>query len=50
LWLAEGTPVKKAARGPRVGVEYAREWALKPYRLWEAGNRWVSAMPRKVRT
>lgn len=44
--LAAGPPVKRVKRGPRIGVDYAREWALKPYRWWEHGNRWVSATPR----
>lgn len=42
LWLAEGAPVKRVARGPRIGVDYAREWAAKPYRFWERGNDHVS--------
>jgi DNA-3-methyladenine glycosylase len=29
-------------RGPRVNVDYAGEWAQRPYRLWIAGNRFVS--------
>jgi DNA-3-methyladenine glycosylase len=28
--------------GPRVGVDYAGEWVLKPWRFWLKGNRWVS--------
>ncbi|MBK7857051.1 MAG: DNA-3-methyladenine glycosylase [Archangiaceae bacterium] len=42
LWLAEGTPPSRVARGPRIGVDYAREWAAKPYRYWERDNPHVS--------
>lgn len=27
---------------PRIGVDYAGEWALKPLRFYIAGNRWIS--------
>jgi DNA-3-methyladenine glycosylase len=27
---------------PRIGVDYAGDWALKPLRFYIAGNRWVS--------
>ncbi len=30
---------RKIARGPRVGVGYAGEWAEKPYRFWIRGSR-----------
>ena len=30
------------ARGPRIGVDYAGEWARKPYRLWIRGHPHVS--------
>ncbi len=36
------TPEGEVARGPRIGVAYAGEWAEKPLRFWMAGNRWVS--------
>lgn len=44
LWIAVGQPVpaERIARGPRVGVDYAREAALWPLRFAEAGNRHVS--------
>ena len=29
-------------RGPRVGVDYSGPWAVKPYRFWIRGNRFVS--------
>jgi DNA-3-methyladenine glycosylase len=42
LWLAEGTTATRIARGPRIGVDYAKEWAAKPYRFWERDNPHVS--------
>jgi DNA-3-methyladenine glycosylase len=35
LWLEEGEPVSlaKIHRTPRIGVDYAEEWAQKPYRF-----------------
>ena len=45
VWLEEG-PVRIApaaiARGPRVGIDYAGEWAAKPWRFWLRGNPFVS--------
>lgn len=41
LFLAEG-PRGTVSAGPRVGVDYAKEWAAKPWRFFEAGNRFVS--------
>ena len=29
-------------RGPRIGVDYAGEWAARPYRLWTDGDPHVS--------
>ncbi len=48
LWLEEGRPVasSKVMRGPRIGVDYAGEWAAKPYRLWVKDNPHVSRTPR----
>lgn len=44
LWLECGLPVAPSAvaQGPRIGVDYAGEWALKPFRFWEKDNRFVS--------
>jgi DNA-3-methyladenine glycosylase len=42
LRLVKGTSPRRIARGPRIGVEYAKEWAKKPYRFWEHGNPHVS--------
>lgn len=48
LFLAESA-VRRGAlgRSPRVGVDYAGVWAEKPWRYFEAGNRWVSKAPRR---
>jgi len=44
LFLEDAAPVppRRVARGPRIGVDYAGEWAEKPYRLWVQGSRGVS--------
>lgn len=34
LFVAAGEAPKAIATGPRVGVDYAKEWAAKPYRFW----------------
>lgn len=35
-------PNHAPACGPRIGVDYAGEWASRPLRFWIAGNPWVS--------
>jgi DNA-3-methyladenine glycosylase len=45
VWLEEGRGEIRASHisaGPRVGIEYAREWANKPWRFWIKGNPYVS--------
>ena len=44
FFIAPGPAVKPAdiVAGPRVGVDYAGEWARKPLRFCVAGNRFVS--------
>ncbi len=45
LWLAAPDQPPDAAvmdSGPRVGVDYAGEWANRPWRFWLAGNPSVS--------
>ncbi|MGH7803752.1 MAG: DNA-3-methyladenine glycosylase, partial [Candidatus Binatia bacterium] len=37
---------REIARGPRIGVAYAGEDALRPWRLWVRGEPAVSAGPR----
>jgi len=33
-------------RSPRINVAYAGDWARKPWRFYERGNRYVSVSPR----
>lgn len=35
-------PRQEVRRGPRIGVEYAGEWAEKPYRFWVKGSPCIS--------
>jgi DNA-3-methyladenine glycosylase len=45
VWLEEGSariPRSAIARGPRVGIDYAGEWAARPWRFWLRGNPCVS--------
>lgn len=44
LFIEEGRVVspRHIARGPRIGVDYAGEWAGKPYRFWLKNNPHVS--------
>lgn len=48
LWLEAAQRAPEAiCAGPRIGVDYAGEWARRPWRFWEDGNRWVSVLPRR---
>lgn len=38
----EGTPDREIATSPRIGVAYAGEWALKPWRFYLEDSPWVS--------
>jgi len=45
VWLEDkGTAIapENIAAGPRIGVDYAGEDALLPWRFWVKGNKWVS--------
>ncbi|MEK6606428.1 MAG: hypothetical protein AABZ30_02100 [Myxococcota bacterium] len=42
LFSEPGTPPSRVGRSRRIGVEYAGAWARKPWRLFVAGNRFVS--------
>jgi DNA-3-methyladenine glycosylase len=44
VFLEEGapTPARAIATGPRIGVDYAGDWAERPLRFWIAGDRHVS--------
>ncbi|SFG92217.1 DNA-3-methyladenine glycosylase [Pontibacter chinhatensis] len=45
IWLEDKglvLPAESIAAGPRIGVDYAGEDALLPWRFWLKGNKWVS--------
>lgn len=42
IWLEPGQPPDTVEVGPRIGVDYAGEWAAAPLRFLEAGNPHVS--------
>jgi DNA-3-methyladenine glycosylase len=44
---AAPTPPPAVATGPRIGVDYAGDWAAKPLRFWWQGHAAVSKPPRK---
>ena len=49
VWIEPGAravPRRAIASGPRVGIDYAQEWALKPWRFWIRDNPFVSG-PRR---
>ena len=51
LWIEDRkiiVPPEKISTGPRIGVDYAAEDALLPYRFWISDNPFVSKMPKKT--
>jgi DNA-3-methyladenine glycosylase len=46
IFLENGEPHGRIGRSVRINVAYAREWAAKPWRFYERGNRCVSVAPR----
>ncbi len=42
LWLEAGPPPETVTVGPRIGVDYAREWKNAPLRFFDAASRHVS--------
>ena len=44
VWVEEGISIspQKIARGPRVGIDYAEKWVMKPWRFWVKDNPFVS--------
>jgi len=44
VWIedAEKIPPRRIASGPRIGIDYAEEWADKPWRSWIKDNPHVS--------
>jgi DNA-3-methyladenine glycosylase len=49
LWIApRDRPAPRIVATPRIGVDYAGEWAHKPWRLVDADSRWLSRkLPRR---
>jgi DNA-3-methyladenine glycosylase len=44
VWIEEGISIspRKIARGPRIGIDYAEKWVMKPWRFWVKDNPFVS--------
>jgi len=52
LWLQRGparAPRVRIARSPRIGVDYAGEWARRPWRFFERASAYVSTAPARQR-
>jgi DNA-3-methyladenine glycosylase len=53
LWLerppASSRRAPRIARGPRIGVDYAGEWARRPWRFYDADSRYVSTISARLR-
>jgi DNA-3-methyladenine glycosylase len=46
LWLERArAPRVRIARSPRIGVDYAGEWARRPWRFFDRASAYVSATP-----
>jgi len=45
LFLEAADSVGRIGRSPRINVDYAGAWALKRWRFYERGNRYVSVKP-----
>lgn len=54
LWVERPVQLPKRrpriARGPRIGVDYAKEWALKPWRFYDRDSPYVSTLTPSQRT
>jgi DNA-3-methyladenine glycosylase len=52
LWLERApvrTPPVRVARSPRIGVDYAGEWAQRPWRFFDRASAYVSTAPARGR-
>jgi DNA-3-methyladenine glycosylase len=52
LWLERpppGAAPARIARSTRIGVDYAREWAARPWRFFDADSPFVSTAPARAR-
>lgn len=54
LWVEQPADIPKrrlrVARAPRIGVDYAKEWALKPWRFFDRDSPYVSTLTAAQRT
>jgi DNA-3-methyladenine glycosylase len=50
LWIEQrpGPPPGEIATSRRIGVEYAGEWAARPWRFFLPGSRYLSVRPRRA--
>ncbi len=46
LFLSQG-PRGPVARSPRIGIDYAADWAERPWRFYERDSPWVSRTPSR---
>ena len=44
VWIESGISIspREIARGPRIGIDYAEKWVMKPWRFWIKDNPFVS--------
>jgi DNA-3-methyladenine glycosylase len=52
LWLEQpraGTPAARIARSTRIGVDYAGDWAQRPWRFFDRDSAFVSTAPGSLR-
>ena len=52
LWLEYAparAPAARIARAPRIGVDYAGDWAHRPWRFFDAASPYVSTAPARAR-
>jgi len=49
IWIERRTEpaVAEVATSPRIGVDYAGEWAARAWRFYDPSSRWVSGRPRR---
>jgi len=50
IWIERrpGSDRVEAASSPRIGVDYAGEWAARPWRFYDPSSRWVSGRPGRT--
>ena len=52
LWIERppaGTPAARIARSTRIGVDYAGDWAQRPWRFFDRSSPFVSSAPARAR-